>query len=86
MPRQHSLQRAQRRQTIRVIDDRIQRRELRYPSQGQVMRIRATSVDLRIRGSAKLWKNVSVKGGVSSLSVGDLVPIGFWRRRPQVVL
>ena len=77
---------AQKRHTIRVIDDRIERREARRPAQGVVYKIRHTSVDLRIKGSAKLWRNVPVRGGMSSLSVGDVVPIGWWRRRPQVVL
>jgi len=73
------------RQAVQAIDRRILQRETRRPSQAVVQRLHSRSVDIRIKGSPCLWRNIPVRGAIGDISVGDTVAVHWLGRRPEVV-
>jgi|GEM_PF-5214995 len=73
------------RQAIAAVDKRIEEREAKRPQTGVVKKKRASSVDLRVKGSAQLWKNVPVVGDISQVNIEDTVILRWEGRRPSAL-
>ena len=73
------------RQAIESVDKRIDQREAKRPRTGVVKRKHGSGVDLRIKGSPQLWRNVPVLGDIDKVSIEDEVTIEWLGQRPRVV-
>lgn len=73
------------RQAIQAIDKRLSQQEAKRPKSGVVKAIHGSSVDLRVRGSPTLWRNIPVMGDISQIDMEDVVLLNWDHRRPRAI-